>query len=180
MKYYTSRELSEKLSINLAKWKRWAREFLPPDPLGGLRSGYARQYTREEAFIVFLGGYAVGDLNIPVPATKKLLQDLSLWFEKNDFLKTANGENDTVHVLEHVLIFYRNGFKNGLMYHIRHVVALGEVEKKGILLTEMNYFDEKIQSETPQIDEHAQTSTRSLYLTRLYDDMVGRLEPQSG
>ena len=180
MKYYTSRELSEKLSINLAKWKRWAREFLPPDPLGGLRSGYARQYTREEAFIVFLGGYAVGDLNIPVAATKKLLQDLSVWLEKNGFFKTAGSENATVPVSEHVLIFYRQGFKNGLLYHIRHIMGLREFEEKGLLLAEMNYFDEKIQSEPPKIDEHPPTSTRSLYLTRIYDAMIEKLEPQGG
>ena len=33
MKYYTNRELSRLFDINLATWKRWSREFLPPDPL---------------------------------------------------------------------------------------------------------------------------------------------------
>ena len=51
IKFYTNRELSEKLSIGLSKWKRWSREFLPPDPLGGLQSGYARQYTQDPEFL---------------------------------------------------------------------------------------------------------------------------------
>ena len=52
IKFYTNKELSRTFSINLAKWKRWSREFLPPDPLGGLQSGYARQYNLDEAFML--------------------------------------------------------------------------------------------------------------------------------
>jgi hypothetical protein len=47
--YYTNREISQKLEINLARWKRWSRSFLPPDPLGGMQSGYARQYAFKES-----------------------------------------------------------------------------------------------------------------------------------
>ena len=59
VKLYTNRELSEKLGINLAKWKRWSREFLPPDPLGGMQSGFARQYYFSDVFTVRLGGHLV-------------------------------------------------------------------------------------------------------------------------
>ena len=60
--FYQNRELSQKLGVKLAKWKRWSREFLPPDPLGGLQSGYARQYNLNDAFSVYLGGYLVSEL----------------------------------------------------------------------------------------------------------------------
>ena len=72
-------------NINLAKWKRWSREFLPPDPLGGLQSGYARQYSPDEAFTVFLGGHLVGDLKFSISETKQILVDLHQWLVDHDF-----------------------------------------------------------------------------------------------
>ena len=45
IRFYLNRELSDRLGIRLSRWKRWSREFLPPDPLGGLQSGFARQYS---------------------------------------------------------------------------------------------------------------------------------------
>ena len=76
IRFYTNRQLSDKLNVHLAKWKRWSREFLPPDPLGGLQSGYARQYSQQDAFTVYLGGYLVRDLNFTIPEAKKILLDL--------------------------------------------------------------------------------------------------------
>ena len=85
IKFYTNQELSQKLNITLARWKRWSREFLPPDPLGGLQSGYARQYNPDEAFTVFLGGYLVGDLKFTIPEARQILQDLHRWLVEHRF-----------------------------------------------------------------------------------------------
>ncbi len=79
VKFYSNRELSERLATRLSKWKRWSREFLPPDPLGGMQSGYARQYTPDQAFIVFLGGYLVADLHFSIPEAKQIVQELGPW-----------------------------------------------------------------------------------------------------
>ena len=79
LKYYTNKTLSSSLGTNLAKWKRWSREFLPPDPLGGMQSGYARQYTPDEAFTVYLGGHLVADLHFTIPAARQILGDLAEW-----------------------------------------------------------------------------------------------------
>ena len=83
IKFYTNQELSRKLNISLARWKRWSREFLPPDPLGGLQSGYARQYNPDEAFAVLLGGYLVGDLKFTIPEARQILHDLHNWLLKS-------------------------------------------------------------------------------------------------
>jgi hypothetical protein len=83
--YFQSKYLAEKFNINSAKWKRWSREFLPPDPLGGLRSGYARQFNYREAFCVFLAGYLVGTLKFSVPEAKQILSDLDGWLKKQGF-----------------------------------------------------------------------------------------------
>ena len=85
LKYYTNKDLSSKMGINLAKWKRWSRDFLPPDPLGGLQSGYARQYNPDEAFTVVLGGHLVGDLKFSISETKQILVDLHQWLVDHDF-----------------------------------------------------------------------------------------------
>ncbi len=85
LKYYTNKTLSSSLGTNLAKWKRWSREFLPPDPLGGMQSGYARQYTPDEAFTVYLGGHLVADLHFTIPAVRQILTDLAEWLAENGF-----------------------------------------------------------------------------------------------
>jgi hypothetical protein len=83
--YYTNRELAQKLEINLARWKRWSRSFLPPDPLGGMQSGYARQYLFKDLFKVFLGGYLLAHLKLPVPDSRKVLGHLGPWLANNGF-----------------------------------------------------------------------------------------------
>ena len=90
--YYTNREISEKLEINLARWKRWSRSFLPPDPLGGMQSGYARQYVFKDLFKVYLGGHLLSHLKLSVPDSQQVLNDLSPWMKKNGFLE-LNGAN---------------------------------------------------------------------------------------
>lgn len=93
MIYYTSSELSHRLQVALAKWKRWSREFLPPDPLGGLQSGFARQFSLREAFRVFLGGCLVADLKFSIPESRQILADLNGWLKKAGFyqLQPAGG-----------------------------------------------------------------------------------------
>lgn len=86
IKFYSNRELSERLAIRLSKWKRWSREFLPPDPLGGIQSGYARQYAIDQAFTVFLGGYLVAELHFSIPEAKQIVQELGIWINSH---KTA-------------------------------------------------------------------------------------------
>ena len=78
VKFYNNRELSDKLGVNLARWKRWSREFLPPDPLAGKQAGYARQYYVEHAFIVFLGGQLVADLGFSIPQARWILSESRL------------------------------------------------------------------------------------------------------
>ena len=82
VRYYSSRELSRKLRIPLNRWKRWAREFLPPDPLGGLQSGYARQFSSREAFTVYLGGFLVAGLGFSIPEARQIIKDLNGWMKK--------------------------------------------------------------------------------------------------
>jgi len=88
VRYFSNRELSQTLGIKLAKWKRWCREFLAPDPLGGMQSGYARQLTIDDAFTVYLGGYLVGELKYGIQTTRQILADLRDWLGACGFYRT--------------------------------------------------------------------------------------------
>ena len=108
IKFYTNQELSQKFKIKLARWKRWSREFLPPDPLGGLQSGYARQYNPDEAFTVFLGGYLVGDLKFSIPEARQIMHDLQSWLVDRGFYYNFSGtslsENRTKFIIQYYQI----------------------------------------------------------------------------
>ena len=128
IKFRTNKEISQIFSINLAKWKRWSREFLPPDPLGGLQSGYARQYNLDEAFTVYLGGHLVGGLKFTIPEAKQILYDLHQWLVDHDFYfdfsGTANPENQTVQPVQNYQIAIINtnvpaGNLPGLRYRLK-------------------------------------------------------------
>ena len=91
IKFYTNKELAQKFNVNLARWKRWSREFLPPDPLGGLQSGYARQFNPDEAFTVVLGGHLVGDLKFTIPDARQIVHDLRQWLINHEFYFDFSG-----------------------------------------------------------------------------------------
>jgi len=89
VRYYAARELAHNLRIPINRWKRWAREFLPPDPLGGLQSGYARQYSLENAFTVYLGGYLVSRMGFSIPESRRIMKDLEGFLRKG--LRNGSG-----------------------------------------------------------------------------------------
>lgn len=139
IKFYANRELSEKLGINLAKWKRWSRELLPPDPLGGLQSGYARQYNPADAFTVYLGGHLIADLKYTVPESKQILTDLHDWLFRQGFffdpIQSALNP-DIRHLIQAYQIFIQQNTEpvNGLCefhYLIRGFISMEQTEYKG-------------------------------------------------
>lgn len=90
LRFYTNQELASRFGLPTAKWKRWSREFLPPDPLGGLQSGYARQYSVDDALTVFLGGLLVADLKFGIPEARKILADLMPWLKESGIFTGFN------------------------------------------------------------------------------------------
>lgn len=108
MIYLNSKYLSKHLGINLAKWKRWSREFLDPDPLGGLQSGYARQFSNKEAFQVFLGGYLVSELKFTISQARQILSDLHAWLSRH-YLYALPVKKSKVRSQSHHIYIYRLG-----------------------------------------------------------------------
>lgn len=177
IKYYSNRELSQKLKINLARWKRWSREFLPPDPLGGMQSGYARQYTIDNAFTVYLCGHLVGELKYTIPEAKKILEDLKKWLKNNDFYINTenvgkNGKSAKDMVKEYIIfIVQENDLKNSygnFSYRIRGIISNLQVKYNECRVREERYVEEyvpinKINKKTNNIE-----SEKMLKITKIH------------
>lgn len=126
IKYYNNRTIAKKLNINLPRWKRWSRAFLPPDPLGGYQSGYARQYLIKDVFKVFLGGHLVSHLKVPVPEAFKIIEDLEVWLTDKGFYNnhvSKNGFPDSQYRI-YIRILPQNTNGNvGICYLVRKTLS---------------------------------------------------------
>jgi len=150
IKFHTNKKISQLFSINLAKWKRWSREFLPPDPLGGLQSGYARQYNLDEAFTVYLGGHLVGGLKFTIPEAKQILDDLHQWLVDHDFYfdfsGTANPKNQSAQPVQNyrIAIISTNiptGNLPGLSYRTKAIVSSDLVDFGGVPMQQERFVE---------------------------------------
>jgi len=177
IKFYSNRELSQKLKINLARFKRWSREFLPPDPLGGMQSGYARQYSIDHAFTVYLGGHLVGELKYTIPEAKKILKDLKKWLKKKDFyINTENGEkteNDAKDLVKEYIIFIlrKNDLKNSseiFSYRIRGIISNIPVNYNEYRVREERYIEECVPIDKRNKIDNNIESEKMLKITMLH------------
>ncbi len=185
IKFYTNKELSQKFNVNLARWKRWSREFLSPDPLGGLQSGYARQYSFDEVFTIVLGGHLVGDLKFSIPETKQILFDLHQWLVDHDFYiyfsKSAeSAEKQTSHVNRYQIdITIRATHRDndcGLSYWVRGIIADDSVNFHEVRVRREHFTESFI---GPSENESFRINTESyrvLNISGLYKKFLNRLQ----
>ena len=183
--YYTNRELSDKLEINLARWKRWSRSFLPPDPLGGMQSGYARQYAFKDLLKVFMGGYLLSHLKLSVQDSRQVMDDLSPWLKKAGFLD-LNGFNgvkpEKVGPSRPFRIFFcpltPSGTKiaSGFGYLIRQSVSCQSDAATGGRRVTETIEETLIQSEAPDGQTFLEDpNVRIINLTAMVDTLVEKL-----
>ena len=180
IKFFTNRELSDKLGINLAKWKRWSREFLPPDPLGGMQSGYARQFNPDQAFTVFLGGHLVADLKFSIPEANQIIQDLNNWLSETGFFFDLRGpsvsNNGLEALIKRYIIFIRR--KKGsdkrfkFIYTARGVISNEPVQHMGFEMMEKLYVEASISQEPEKLSEMDINVVKTLYITGMLSDFV--------
>lgn len=172
MIYFQSKYLAAKFKINLAKWKRWSREFLPPDPLGGLRSGYPRQFSHKEAFCVYLAGYLVSGLKFTVPETRRILADLDAWLRKQRYFALPNGTNVNGKAVDRCIYIFQDG-SHSLRYLIRSAN-----DKSPIQSAENAAGIENLKSIGPaigKVDPEPVFGARLLMIDHLYHFFLGRL-----
>lgn len=185
--YFTNREIAEKLDINLARWKRWSRSFLPPDPLGGLQSGYARQYVFKDLFKVVLGGHLLSHLKLSIPDAQTVLADLSPWLKKAGFLelngsveklKQKVGSEQSYQIYLRHLTMKKNKHPAGFGYLIRKTIQT----RKGpgahgptiVQTIEETILNCKIPDGTTFLQS---PDVHLLSLSALFHDLVERLVP---
>jgi hypothetical protein len=82
----TNKIMSEKLGIPISKVRRNAKEFLGEDPKATRRSGYKREFSTNDGFFVYLGGYLVSNLGLSFEGARKALETLKPWLLLNGFV----------------------------------------------------------------------------------------------
>jgi len=152
LRFFSNRELSSGLLIPLARWKRWSREFLPPDPLGGLQSGVTRQFSVDEALIVFLGGHLVSELKTSVPAARQILEDLTpclrdigLFANSRIHERFSAGSTDPIGF--YTISIYRDSTEPGLAarfaYTLRGEISRSSQSRNGRTIYLERYIEER-------------------------------------
>jgi hypothetical protein len=175
IKFHNNRELSQLFGINLAKWKRWSREFLPPDPLGGLQSGYARQYNPDEAFTIYLGGHLVGKLKFSIPEARKILHDLQQWLLDHDFYFDFSGKANpldrSIHQVKNYQIEVIDTDRpevnlSGLRYRVKATISSDSLVIEGVRVHQERFIKTSISLPGPD-NEPIQTDPASCRLINI-------------
>ena len=142
-----NRDLAKRLGVNLARWKRWSREFLPPDPLAGKQSGYARQYYLDDAFRTYFGGHLVAWLNLSVCDARQILGDLAPWMEQEGLCFDMRGQRRVAPdprpacLAREIRIYTVNG---GFGYRARRLISRCCIQQGPPALWEERWAEEEI------------------------------------
>jgi hypothetical protein len=184
IRFYTNKVLARKLDVNLAKWKRWSREFLPPDPLGGLQSGYARQYNPDEAFTVILGGHLVGELKFTIPDARQIINDLRDWLAAHEFYFNYSG-NDGLSLKKAIAVkiyqidIIRKNIidpdKPGFLYRARGIISDDRIDFSGHKLRRQHFIESPIGSDSGTFASYDSQSYRVLNISAFRDRFLKAL-----
>jgi hypothetical protein len=183
IKFFTNREVSKRLDINLSKWKRWSREFLPPDPLGGMQSGFARQYSPDGAFTVYLGGHLVADLKFAIPEAKQIVTDLHAWFVEKGFYFDARN-NATVNqgvdqvIKKYIIFIEREKDPDNTIsfsYTIRGIISNEPVNYNGFEIMEERYTETIMGLQTKKMSAVDVNIVKTVNVTDVLNNFVLRL-----
>jgi len=190
IRFYLNRELSIRLGFKLSRWKRWSREFLPPDPLGGLQSGFARQYSLPEAFQVYLGGHLVADLKLSIPVTKIILGDLKEWVTNQFFSYPPPEKRSAVQksAKEYRIYIFMNHEPNQTVqkhsYMVRRVIDQERSHGKGARIVTERYIENWLKDGEPFTESDKSDgvpywmAARILYITKVYQIFMEQLQEE--
>ena len=185
IKFYYNKELSQAFLINHAKWKRWSREFLPPDPLGGLQSGYARQYNLDEAFTVYLGGHLVGELRYTIPESRQILSDLHNWLIDHNFYFNFAGDSDPVKLPDHPIQDYRIAIIrndipgsriSGFSYWVKAIISTDSIQLGDEQIRQEHYKESFVGTPLSRAALSDKESYRTMHINALRRNFLARLQ----
>ena len=174
-RFFKNRELSQKLSVNLARWKRWSREFLPPDPLGGLQSGVARHYSIDDALT---------DLKFSIPEARRILEDLRSWFSSTGVY--LNGQppekmDDEIPLpVKNYIIFISRNMETpdvapGFRYSLRGIVSRRTAKEKGVPIEEERFVERWLVNGNQNQLQHDLLSLKMLNITEILSRFAAKL-----
>ena len=174
MIYFNSKYLSKMLDIKPAKWKRWAREFLDADPLGGYQSGYARQFSYKDAFLVFLGGHLVSEQKFSIPDARQILHDLDGWLKNNGLYALPDPTHLPLQHPRHIYLYKSPSGK--IAYAVRTIIKRETVSE---LNQKVEYYTlERIGSGAEPWTEDQITHARIIGIHTLYRFFIERISAQ--
>jgi hypothetical protein len=184
IKFFTNRDLSSQMAINLARWKRWSREFLPPDPLGGMQSGYARQYNPDDAFTVYLGGHLVSELKYAIPEARQILGDLRGWLADKGFCFDIKGNavfREGVEALVKKYIIFIHQAKSvdqnfAFCYIAKGIISKQPSRYKGFEVVEELYTETSIGLQPDQLASQDKNIVNTLNITEILDRFVTQMD----
>jgi hypothetical protein len=175
--------LSEKLGFNIARWKRWSREFLPPDPLAGQQAGYARQYYVDNAFTVFVGGHLVAELGFAIPEARLILSELKTWMKSRGFQFDPRGKRQKrsgidAHVKSYA-IHIRASRDRQFKIYARGTIGRSDADYEGFPVNKEVFVDQPITSINDAAQQAAsQANEKVLLISELLDHFSKALDPQ--
>ena len=187
LRFFSNRELSSGLSIPLARWKRWSREFLPPDPLGGLQSGVTRQFSVDEALIVFLGGHLVAELKTSVPDARQILKDLKpclrdIGLFANSRIHERFSAGSTDPIAFYTIFICRDSTEPSLAarftYTLRGEISRSSQDRGGRTVYIERYIEERLPLAVQSLPK--QLSSRTLNISAMADFFVNALGLDKG
>jgi len=81
-KFYTNKELADKLHIPLTKVRRYANMILNPDEEATQQSGKSRKNNLREAFHIYLCAHMITKMGFTMNEVQTILKDISPWLDQ--------------------------------------------------------------------------------------------------
>ncbi len=122
---FNARQLSSFFQVKLATWKRWSREFLPPDRKARMRSGRTRFFSSNQAFEVFLGAHLVSFLRYSIPEAREIIGGLKTWVRKNGvYPETSDVDPETVRKMKQLQVIIHQKDDGTFCCESKHIVSV--------------------------------------------------------
>jgi len=140
-----ARQISSFLNVKLATWKRWSREFLPPDPKARMRSGQTRFFSLDQAFEVYLGAHLVSLLKFSIPEAREILGGLKQWLRKNGvYPETSDANSEAMRRRQQLQVIIHQKEDGSFRYESKHTVSVKPTTGRGTNVVEEVYEQEWI------------------------------------
>jgi len=144
-----ARQISSFLGTKLSTWKRWSREFLPPDPKARMRSGQTRLFSPNQAFEVYLGAHLVSFLKFSIPEAREIIRGLRQWLRTNGiFPETPDPNPEALRRRQQLQVVIHEKESGTFCCESKHTVSVKPTTGRGTNVIEEVYEQEWIAGAT--------------------------------